>query len=170
MFRQVTGMGRYKRIIFVCTDNTARSVMAEAVMKSILGKRPVEVLSRGLVVLFPEPVNSKVVAILKAHGLSPESDAARELLRSDVTPGTLILTMTAKEASLTAEKFMNEDSAEGSEPMPELQIMDIATFIGSRGGIEDVCGGSLADYGRCYEYIDMAVKMAAEIIFKEIEV
>lgn len=163
-------MEKYKRIIFVCMENTSRSIMAEAVMKSIRGKRPIEVLSRGLVVLFPEPVNPKTIAILKAHELSPERDSARELQRSDLVPGTLILTMTAKEASRVAEKLMAEEAPEGSEPLPELKIMDIATFIGSRGGIEDVCGGSLADYGRCYEYIDMAVKMAAEIIFKEIEV
>ena len=37
------------------------------------------------------------------------------------------------------------------------------------GDIEEPLGGSLADYGACYEHIDLLVKVAAEIIFKEEE-
>ena len=28
-------MGRYRKVIFVCMDNTCRSIMAEAVMNSV---------------------------------------------------------------------------------------------------------------------------------------
>ena len=45
----------YKRVVFVDGDATARSVMAAAIMREEPIGTEVEVLARGLVVLFPEP-------------------------------------------------------------------------------------------------------------------
>ena len=57
-------MKRYNKIIFVCDSGTARAPMAEAIMKEYIIKYPVEIESRGLVVLFPEPLNQKTEAVL----------------------------------------------------------------------------------------------------------
>ena len=90
-------MGRYRKVIFVCMDNTCRSIMAEAVMNSVNKQHMVEVESRGLVVLFPEPMNPKAVAILKNYQMKPSRESSLALQPSDVTEGTLVLTMTAYE-------------------------------------------------------------------------
>ena len=44
---------RYRKVILAGADNTCESVMAEAIFKNIAGERPLEIISRGLVVLFP---------------------------------------------------------------------------------------------------------------------
>ena len=47
----------YRRIIFVAEAGTCRAPMAAALLKEYTLKHPVEVLARGLVVLFQEPLN-----------------------------------------------------------------------------------------------------------------
>ena len=143
------------RILFVCMDNTCRSMMAEAVMKSVRRDRKIDVGSRGLIVLFPEPFNPKAVAVLKGNQMAPDKAYTEALSAEDITENTMILTMTAKEAEKAREMF------------PEAPfISTLGDFAGKPGDIEEPHGGSLAEYGACYEYIDLLVKFAAEKLFR----
>lgn len=144
-----------QKILFVCTDNTCRSIMAEAVMKSVCKDRKIEIASRGLVVLFPEPLNPKAVAVLKGNLLTPEKSSSEALEASDVNEHTLILTMTSREAEMVKERFPG--------PAP---VYPLGEFAGKPGNIEEPHGGTLAEYGACYEYVDLLVKLAAERLFK----
>ena len=62
-------MKRYRKVILAGADNTCESIMAEAIFRNIAGKRPLDIISRGLVVLFPEPVNPKAIAVLEENHL-----------------------------------------------------------------------------------------------------
>ena len=59
-------MSRYDKLVFVCTGNTCRSPMAEVIYKNLDKESDVKVISRGLVVLFNEPINPKAEVVLKA--------------------------------------------------------------------------------------------------------
>ncbi len=149
-------MEAYRRIVFVCMDNTCRSIMAEAVMKSVCQEERIEIASRGLVVLFPEPMNPKAVAVLKGNQMSPAKEMSEPLRAEDITEWTVVLTMTAHERDMVRERF------------PEAgYVYTLGEFAGQAGDIEEPHGGTLADYGACYEYIDLLVKLVAETLFKE---
>ena len=62
-------MKKYSRIVFVSMHNTCRGPMAELLMKSITTHKEMEIVSRGLIVLFPEPFNPKAVAVLRQRGI-----------------------------------------------------------------------------------------------------
>ncbi|WP_434310637.1 phosphotyrosine protein phosphatase [Hominifimenecus sp. rT4P-3] len=149
-------MKTYHKVIFVCMDNTCRSIMAEAVMNSVNWKKTLQVLSRGLVVLFPEPMNPKAVAILKGNQLEPSKESSEQLSVEDLEAGTLVLTMTEYECCQAKESFQGE-----------ADIYSIGEFVRKPGDINLPHGGTLAEYGACYEYIDLMVKMAAERLLKE---
>ncbi len=149
-------MKKYHKIIFLGTENTCRSIMAEAVMNSVLGRRQVRIESRGLVVLFPEPLNPKAVAVLKGNQMKPAKESAQPLTQKDLDGETLVLAMTEKECRQAKEKF--GETAD---------IYSIGGFVEKPGDIGQPYGGSLAEYGACYEYIDLMVKVAAEKLLKE---
>lgn len=149
------GMITINRIVFVCMDNTCRSIMAEAVMRSAAGNRKVEIASRGLVVLFPEPLNPKAVAVLAGNQMTPVKTSTEALEEADVADGTLFLTMTAKEAAMVKERF----------PRASL-VYTLGEFSGKPGDIEEPHGGTLAEYGACLEYVDLLVKLAAERLMR----
>ena len=43
--------------------------MAELLMKHITVHKDIEIISRGLIVLFPEPVNPKAIAVMRQKGI-----------------------------------------------------------------------------------------------------
>ena len=82
-----------KRIIFVGQSGSCREPMAAGILKEFTLKYPVEVLARGLVVLFPEPMNQKAEAVLISNGIETEGFVSQQLQEEDITEETLILTM-----------------------------------------------------------------------------
>ncbi|MCI8514598.1 MAG: hypothetical protein HFI93_08260 [Lachnospiraceae bacterium] len=148
-------MANFSRLIFVCTDNSCLSIMAETVMNRIKRGRPLEVMSRGLVVLFPEPVNQKAVTILENHYMEPLARESRGLETRDLNETTLVLTMTVSEKRRVMESF----------PMANF-VYTLREFTGESGDVEQP-GGELENYEACYRRILRLVTAAAEILFKE---
>lgn len=151
-------IGESNKVIFVCSDNTCASNVAEAIFKSVLGDRVINVCSKGMVVLFPEPVNPKAVAVLKARNLVMERTESEGLTFSDLEGHPLILTMTESQKNRLNESYPGA-----------ADVFTLREFVGSSGDISLPVGGSLADYGAFYEHMDLLTKMAAEIIFKEVQ-
>ena len=73
--------------------DTARSPMAVGILKDFELKHPVDIESRGMVVLFPEPINQKVEAVLISNGVATNDFMSVQLTEEDFTMDTLILTM-----------------------------------------------------------------------------
>ena len=79
-------MKNYDKLIFVGSGNTALSPMAEAILQKKFKIEDILIESRGLVVLFPEPVNPKAEAILVSHGLSMKDYRSQALKDEDFDP------------------------------------------------------------------------------------
>ncbi|MEE1027775.1 MAG: translation factor (SUA5), partial [Agathobacter sp.] len=61
-------MKRYDRIVFVAKTGTCREPMAVGILNDMALNYQVEILARGLVVQFPEPLNQKAEAVLIGNG------------------------------------------------------------------------------------------------------
>ena len=96
---------KYKKVIFVCNDNTCRGPMAEVIFKRLSVEMGIEAVSRGIVVLFPQPSNPKAEMVLRNHELLLENHTSRRIEKEDITEDTLILTMTEKEKKSVLEKL-----------------------------------------------------------------
>ena len=132
-------MKKYDRLIFVSNSDTCRGPMAEAILKSKFLLSELEVESRGLVVLFPEPVNQKAEAILASHGLTMKDHTAKMLEQEDFDERTLILVM---EDALKQRIFQEHENVQNTWQLSE--------YIKAETDVTEPVGGSLADYGACY--------------------
>lgn len=85
------------RILFVCTGNTCRSPMAEAIFNAFSKKNnlPHCASSKGTNVFFEEPINPKAVNSLKNMGIDDFSHFSSQIGDQDVSEADLILTMTS---------------------------------------------------------------------------
>ena len=95
----------YNKVIFVSKENITLSPLAEWLFKSILMDKEKEILSRGLVVLFPEPRNMKVTDILMTHSIPCEEQISQEFSADEVTEQTLVITMNFAEKVKVLEEF-----------------------------------------------------------------
>ena len=93
-------------ILFVCTGNTCRSPMAEALCKVLLAKRlgcePDDLIARGYVVLSAGvgamngmPAASHAIDVVKEHGGSLDEHASRKVSADLLKGADLVLAMTS---------------------------------------------------------------------------
>lgn len=129
--------------------------MAETVLHRLKRGRELDVISRGLVVLFPEPVNAKAVQILKNHYSEPRRREAQALETKDITATTLILTMTEREKRRVMDKY----------PMANF-VYTLREFAGESGDVDEP-GGVIENYEACYKRILRLVTAVCETLFKE---
>lgn len=149
-------MKKYDRLIFVSNSDTCRGPMAEAILKSKFLLSELEVESRGLVVLFPEPVNQKAEAILASHGLTMKDHTAKMLEQEDFDERTLILVM---EDALKQRIFQEHENVQNTWKLSE--------YIKEETDVTEPVGGSLADYGACYELLDSMISNLVVVLNEE---
>ena len=151
-------MDEFNRIIFVCESGTARSAMAERIFNDFSLKHPLDVESRGLVVLFPEPMNQKAEAVLISNGVSTRDFMSVQLTEEDLTLDTLVLTMEYIQKERILEHYENA--------VPE-NIHVLTELVGDELEILDPYGGSLQSYGLCYETMRKTIQKLVNLLNEE---
>lgn len=147
-------MSQYKNIIIVGTNNTSRSFMAEVILHQLCMENhmeDVEVVSRGLVVLFPEPINPKAADVVREAGFAIRDFQACKLTGKDVEEADLILTITSDEK----EKVLKEFETELGE---EKRVATLSEFAEESIGIPDPYGKERNDYESCFITIKRMVE------------
>ena len=115
-------------------------------------KREIEILARGLVVLFPEPLNQKVDAILISNGINMEGYMSEQLVAEDVDEHTLVLVM--------EEKLLPQAAAIlGEDKMSQVHVL--TALVGEELEIMDPYGAPLPSYGLCFESLSKTVRKLA---------
>ena len=148
-------MKKYKKVIFVCDSGTARAPMAEAIMKEYMIKYPLEIESRGLVVLFPEPLNQKAEAVLISNGINVENQMSCQLEQEDLTPEHLIIAMGEEQRQKIIENYEIPDGM-------DLAVLNELT--GDELEIINPYGGTLQAYGLCYETLNKTIKKLVNLV------
>ncbi|MCI5650587.1 MAG: phosphotyrosine protein phosphatase [Fusicatenibacter sp.] len=149
-------MKQYERIIFVDADDTSRAPMAKAILQKKTLPWPMEIISRGLVVLFPQPVNQKVEAVLVRNGCTAKDHVTVPLSDEDINEKTLILTMEESQRIRILEQY---------QQVPHLAT--IAGYLRINGDIPALYGEPLPEYGKCYEVLDALITMLIKQLAEE---
>lgn len=148
-------MKQYERVLFVAESGTCRAPMAVGILKEQTLKHPVEVEARGLVVLFPEPLNQKAEAVMISNGITMEDYMSKQLTEEDFTDNTLVLVMEQSQREKVLEKYENAN--------PE-NVHVLTELVGDELEILDPYGGTLQSYGLCYETMRKTIKKLAALL------
>lgn len=144
-------MQYFKKLIFVSTANTCRSQWAAEIMKKEWPDSGMEVISRGIIVLFKEPVNQKAVAIAKCKGIDMEHLVSNQITPEDFGEDVLVLVMTESEKKKLYEEYMQA-----------VNVHSIREFVGEAGDLEVPLGKELVHYGEAFENMERLVKLVIQ--------
>lgn len=138
---------RYKKLIFVDTNDNCRAPMAELILKRKFLTNPLSIESRGLVVLFPEPLTPKAEAVLSNNGFPELTHIAQQLEQEDISPDVLLLTMEDKQKSEIWETFENAP-----------HVYTVKEYVGESGDIPALYGQPLSVYSQCYTELELLMR------------
>lgn len=137
----------YSKIIFVTKTDTSRGPLAAAILRKRMPIDPEKIQSRGMVVLFPEPMNPKTVAVAAAKGIDIKDYVSVQLEAEDFGKDVLVLVLDDSYKQTVYDEYTEA-----------VNVYTLKEFINESGSIADPYGGELVDYGKLYENLDDLIK------------
>ena len=130
-------------ILFVCTGNTCRSPMTEAIFNRIVSDRGISGFtadSRGISVYASDAVNPKAVNALETVGISGFEHVSQKISAEDVKNADLILAMTQMQKEMLITYYKDE----------KYKIFTIMEYIyNKKTDVDDPYGKSQVVYNIC---------------------
>ncbi len=149
-----------KSILFVCTGNSCRSVMAEYLLKAkLIGRDDVEVMSAGTGVYFKSPASHETIAVLREQGINAGLHMSRALGRIMLRKADLIFAMTRTHRTQILDLV----------PSVEKRVYLLKEFADARGfqpdmDVPDPIGRGHTEYQECLLTIKEAVDKIVDLI------
>ena len=143
-----------KCVLFVCTGNSCRSVMAEYLLKAkLIGRDNIEVHSAGTGVFFKSTASQETIAVLRERGINASMHISRSLGTIMLKKSDLIFAMTRSHRAQILERV----------PLVEKRVYLLKEFGDTTRGYEtdldvpDPIGQPHAAYQECLLTIDEAI-------------
>lgn len=156
-------MAKIKSVLFVCTGNSCRSVMAEGLMKKYLkslGKNYIAVRSAGVRALDGYPPTDETIEVMDGEGVDVSGFRSSAITQEAVKSSDLILamgTMHKKEVirrvpEASSKTFLLKEYGRTDKEMTE------------ETDVPDPIGQPLAEYKTCMETIKREIERVAKLL------
>lgn len=153
------------RILFVCTANICRSVMAEALLKHLLSghRRRIDVDSAGIDIVPGLESDKFTSQVCSDHGLDISSHRPSQLTQQMLERSDIVLCLAENHRQLIL----------GAYPRFESKVFLLKHFRQNHPvenpSVDDPIGRPLAHYEHCYSEIEEEVKRIAALLLHEEE-
>lgn len=146
-----------QRVLFVCTGNTCRSPMAEAILKN-KNLPDIEVRSAGIYAVNGSDASGHAKQVLAENNIQ-HGHRSTALTGNEVAWATIILTMTAAHKAAILQQF----------PDAAGKIFTLKEFSGEKEHLDvvDPFGGDIETYRHTYQQLDTLIHAAIDRLKKK---
>ena len=149
---------RYRRIIFVSESDNSRGPMAAEILRNEALRQEYDIESRGMVVLFSEPANQKVEAIMRSQQMTLEGHEAKQFSEEDLDDETLILTLEESQKWRIVSEYDNVKN-----------VYTLNEYVEDDRVVTSAYGQPLVAYGENFELIRELIKKLANKLNEEVQ-
>ncbi len=139
-----------RKILFVCTGNTCRSVMAEGIAKKL--SSDFKFFSAGTFANPAYRIYGALEEIFKEENIPYEDHVSTPLTEELMRDSSVVLVMEKIHRDYIAERFPNYLG----------KVFLLTEFVGESGEIPDPIGKPKAEYRRTFDRIKLLVKKALQ--------
>lgn len=137
-----------KNIIFVCTGNTCRSPMAEAIAKSLCKSKDISISSRGIFVYNNLDINENAKKVLLDNNINISNHISKPINISELENADLILTMEKEHKNILLKLAQTNNLSNKNK------IFTLYEYVLNKDiNVEDPFGNDINTYSKCFEEI-----------------
>lgn len=143
------------KVLFVCTGNTCRSPMAQALLTKLWAEEnrdeKIMVMSAGLFTSDDMPASAEAIQVMQEQGIDISEHKSKQLNEEIIKQANLILTMTDAHRRAVIDKFPNYESL----------VYTLTEYMNYTGDIVDPYGRGVSAY---YETAAQLKELMAELV------